>query len=97
MASNMQRGETMTEELAEDAQGRLIDKQGVEHIPEDIRRNPLLRAALWVGLAWCLLSTAALITWGVEGDWHDFLGAIADTVISWPALLCAWQGIVWKN
>jgi hypothetical protein len=85
------------EGLTEDAEGRLMDKDGVEHIPSDVRRNPWFRAALWAGLAWCLFSLGALIAPGVRGDWGFFWGAVFDNVIAWVALLCAWAGVVFKS
>lgn len=87
----------MADELTEDAEGRLTDKDGVEHIPDSIRRVWWFRAILWAGLAWCLLSTMGLVYSGVTGKWWDFLGALGDCVISWLALLCAATGIVWED
>ena len=48
------------EGLAEDAEGRLMDKDGVEHIPSDVRRNPWFAGPV-AGLAWYLLWLGALI------------------------------------
>lgn len=85
------------QELTEDDEGRVFDKDGIEHIPEDVRRNPWFRVALWVGLAWCLFSTGALVKSGVDADWGFFWGAVAENVVSWLALISAWAGLVWKD
>jgi hypothetical protein len=82
------------EEYIEDAEGRLFDKDGVEHIPADVRRNPWFRVGLVAGLAWCLLSTAALIGAGVQGHWTAFFLVLSENVLSWFAELCLWAGIM---
>jgi hypothetical protein len=85
------------EELHADAEGRLVDSEGVEHVPDDVRRNLWFRLILWTGLAFCLFSTGALIASGVRGNWGFFWGAVAENIIAWLALIALWAGLVWKD
>lgn len=85
------------EELTEDAEGRLFDKDGVEHVPDDDRRSPWFRLILWVGFAFCLFSTGALIASGVRGNWGFFWGALSENIFAWVALICLCKGLIWKD
>ncbi len=69
----------------------------LERIPDDVRRSPLFRAALWAGLVWCLFVTGADVIAGLNQNWVLFAAAMFVDVVSLLALAVTAAGYVWKD
>jgi hypothetical protein len=89
--------EAATAEPGHDATAAPAAHDGPERIPEDVRRNPWFRAALWVGLVWVLFVTTGDVIAGLKGNWFLFACAMFVDAVSLLALAVTASGYVWKD
>jgi hypothetical protein len=90
-------GEAAAAEPGHEAKAAPAADDGPERIPEDVRRNPWFRAALWAGLVWVLFVTTGDVIAGLKGSWLLFACAMFVDAVSLLALAVTASGYVWKD